>query len=639
MQPGREIHNRAGSRGRSRAWGRRARTDTDSVAIQPARPGGVAKKTPRRKRKEAARKSLRRKRKELARKKLGTKWETLARTNPPPQSRNAAASIYIYKALPKDEIRLLLLQPGLRDQPLECMLKDSKLCDSIDSEYEALSYVWGSEVPSKTITLCSRKFDVRQNLFDALLELRHRDSERVLWIDALCINQCDKTEKSHQVLAMNKIYERAGEVIAWLGPVTEDEELWLKLMCTADISVMGVYILQKPSVRKAIDLLMSRPYWYRAWVVQEIAFARLVRIQCGKYSMSFEALEQAQEVPSSGIRIVLTPEEPSSYVVSPTPFPRRLFGPRSASSGSSDGILPGVFLDSLLDRECSDPRDSVFAFYNLFPETLRKCITIDYELEPETVLLQTVSAIIKTTQSLSAVTTRSRQKVPTDNAHIWQQDMPSWCPYVSTSFENDSLAAWQSPPYLDAINPEISVDLSKKHVHTYGFTIGTISEMIRYGEPLVDGDKGNFSESEIDNILHCFSVWGEYGLSIPKYDGTSEAPLSMLHISSARGLKSLSTDMSLQYEAIRCYRMMKKRRVCKIETVNSGASSVVGAVPAAACGNDKICWIIGCPSALVLRMSKLEGNQDQLYKVVGEAYIEDIYKLVDTTKRERFILQ
>jgi hypothetical protein len=38
-----------------------------------------------------------------------------------------------------------------------------------------------------------------------------------LWIDAVCINQQDVTERSEQVKMMREIYERATEVIVWLG--------------------------------------------------------------------------------------------------------------------------------------------------------------------------------------------------------------------------------------------------------------------------------------------------------------------------------------------------------------------------------------------------------------------------------------
>jgi len=41
----------------------------------------------------------------------------------------------------------------------------------------------------------------------------------VLWIDAICINQEDVDEKSHQVAMMGDLYSRCLTVYIWLGVV------------------------------------------------------------------------------------------------------------------------------------------------------------------------------------------------------------------------------------------------------------------------------------------------------------------------------------------------------------------------------------------------------------------------------------
>ncbi|KAH7359677.1 heterokaryon incompatibility, partial [Pyrenochaeta sp. MPI-SDFR-AT-0127] len=79
------------------------------------------------------------------------------------------------------------------------------------------SYVWGTESNPRTIKLSSRKFFVTRNLFDALWQLRHPKDERPPWVDALCINHCDETDKMCQIQLMGEIYQRAMTVKAWLG--------------------------------------------------------------------------------------------------------------------------------------------------------------------------------------------------------------------------------------------------------------------------------------------------------------------------------------------------------------------------------------------------------------------------------------
>jgi hypothetical protein len=71
--------------------------------------------------------------------------------------------------------------------------------------YEALSYTWGSpgtpstSFPRRFITLNGAKFEVRENLFQAFHYLALKSKERVLWIDAICIDQNDINERNHQL--------------------------------------------------------------------------------------------------------------------------------------------------------------------------------------------------------------------------------------------------------------------------------------------------------------------------------------------------------------------------------------------------------------------------------------------------------
>lgn len=48
---------------------------------------------------------------------------------------------------------------------------------------------------------------VTYNLEVALQQLRHAERERILWVDALCINQENDLEKSEQVRPMGRIYK------------------------------------------------------------------------------------------------------------------------------------------------------------------------------------------------------------------------------------------------------------------------------------------------------------------------------------------------------------------------------------------------------------------------------------------------
>ncbi|KAF2423735.1 heterokaryon incompatibility, partial [Tothia fuscella] len=86
------------------------------------------------------------------------------------------------------------------------------------TEYDALSYTWGTEDKTETILCNGVELPITANLFQALRMLRPSAKERrYLWVDAICINQADESEKSDQVWNMLHIYQTARKVMAWLG--------------------------------------------------------------------------------------------------------------------------------------------------------------------------------------------------------------------------------------------------------------------------------------------------------------------------------------------------------------------------------------------------------------------------------------
>ncbi|KAF1817380.1 heterokaryon incompatibility, partial [Eremomyces bilateralis CBS 781.70] len=87
--------------------------------------------------------------------------------------------------------------------------------------YEAISYVWGAAEHSTKVIVNNERVKVRQNLHLALQSLRYQDSARTVWVDAICINQNNNKERSHQVDLMRNIYQGADQVVVWLGASAE----------------------------------------------------------------------------------------------------------------------------------------------------------------------------------------------------------------------------------------------------------------------------------------------------------------------------------------------------------------------------------------------------------------------------------
>ena len=99
----------------------------------------------------------------------------------------------------KDASRLVVLHSGSRCAEIKCDLitlplsvlacPDNKTTKI--SRYEALSYVWGAQENPCLINIGGKSFWVGKNLYTALVDLRLENRDRLLWIDALCINQED----------------------------------------------------------------------------------------------------------------------------------------------------------------------------------------------------------------------------------------------------------------------------------------------------------------------------------------------------------------------------------------------------------------------------------------------------------------
>ncbi|KAL6702928.1 hypothetical protein ACN47E_000770 [Coniothyrium glycines] len=115
----------------------------------------------------------------------------------------------------KKEIRVLVVAPGASADKLMCDLEIVSL--DAEPEYQALSYVWGPPPSSCEVCLEGTQHKVTDNLFDALMEIRHDQTTQKIWVDAVCIDQKNEKEREAQVMMMGEIYTRASLVHVWLG--------------------------------------------------------------------------------------------------------------------------------------------------------------------------------------------------------------------------------------------------------------------------------------------------------------------------------------------------------------------------------------------------------------------------------------
>ena len=142
--------------------------------------------------------------------------------------------------------RLLRLLKGNSD-PIQCQLFESKLAlleqttASLEHiyDYAALSYTWGHLFRPCNIIVDGRNMTVTKNAYLALRDLRYQDQDRVLWVDAICINQSNNEEQGQQVQQMGSIYSGAKRVIIWLGEATYDTNYVMYYMKQLEIEEEG----------------------------------------------------------------------------------------------------------------------------------------------------------------------------------------------------------------------------------------------------------------------------------------------------------------------------------------------------------------------------------------------------------------
>jgi len=178
------------------------------------------------------------------------------------------------------DIRLLELAPGSFEDEIQMRLIPANLNNDSDPQYEALSYVWGTEMTSRK-----------------------------------AMNQKDTQERNHQVQIMGKIYSTASNVIVWLGPV-DQSDIHLRVVLGAmqfhfsnqnpstvtlfDYACSVVTLLNertevaedaKECVLDAIFCIVDRPWFTRIWVVQELALLGAARICIGNHLFPWRPFE------------------------------------------------------------------------------------------------------------------------------------------------------------------------------------------------------------------------------------------------------------------------------------------------------------------------------------------------------------
>jgi hypothetical protein len=220
-----------------------------------------------------------------------------------------------------------------------------------------MSYTWGDPDEVAEILIEGHACMVTVNLSLALRRLRLPSKPRIMWVDAVCINQSNVDEKSKQVAIMGQVYENSSQVVAWLGEpsdpkstapdtsassVVDYKQTSIEWGTEDDIPRMKAFFLDEKTVddwqvfgalsllslfsrnshldslpffkdprypdfnigiypsdlwqgcSKALYAILGSPYWSRVWILQELVLGEKIRIYYGRHLLPFGIFLEAE---------------------------------------------------------------------------------------------------------------------------------------------------------------------------------------------------------------------------------------------------------------------------------------------------------------------------------------------------------
>jgi Heterokaryon incompatibility protein (HET) len=292
----------------------------------------------------------------------------------------------------------------------------------------------------------NRRLAVTQNLAEALRYLRYGKTLRILWVDAICINQKDLSERSKQVKRMNDIYLKARRVVVWLGPEADDSTLVLELMAklSSEVSVdRRVNKILPISGNRTEDYwadpredqpfedvhlssilkLLARPWFERLWVLQEVYLGKdNAIVMCGNQTIPWMSLNNAIFCMDS----------------KPLPYPAfHEFDPMLTRIAKTFNNWHGIPFFNLINStqycKCLDPRDRIYATLSMLTVQERMGFEPDYSKTVSEVYQEVLLRHIDNKRYLDLLANAGITK---------EEDWPTWVPNWSIPRTSARLTGW-----------------------------------------------------------------------------------------------------------------------------------------------------------------------------------------------------
>jgi hypothetical protein len=586
----------------------------------------------------------------------------------PPTSR------YAYQPLREasDQVRLIELQPGALLDTLECRVQTVRLSDK--PVYEALSYVWGNPTVTEPMVCEDGVLNITINLAAGLRRLRNVSKTRVLWVDAISINQQDVREREVQVGLMARLYHQAQEVIIWLGHDLH-KSAYLAFNLVAEYAAFVANEIERlpsvsPTTRKpqfseirafwpngpvkvdergieAIAGLYDCSWFKRVWVLQEAGLAAKASVAWGTSTISFETLVCfAQAVcntsPGFAKRLNLWPVRYtyvnvwSTYACSTSWKDRLPFRFALNNQGRLDDVL-----STSCSRNTSEVRDYIYSMLG-HPAFLKKdgtpFVSPDYAISFKDLCHNVTVAVIKERSHLSIFSLIRHESGDQLSQTI------SWVPNFQKISRRIDYQMFSS-----CRNRLAQATVNGNKLKCLGISIGTVSHVFDGYEPVQNDDKemvqalddlwtairarkppNRYGKQNALQSLACVTTTKSFAVvedwstltgrdrSVQNtMEGLSRS-LVAIHPTDPNvrtGLVPLLEDAGV--DPIKENFLHRAKHVCPGRSFFTTLDGHWGLGPSIMLPEDRCCVLYGARVAYVLRPWGEEG----VYKLVGEAYV------------------
>lgn len=296
----------------------------------------------------------------------------------------------IYRPLPSSgSIRLLkLLGQDTEPSSVRAGLQTFSLTDPNCPPFTAVSYTWGNVYSDETVELDGHPVTVLQGLLPLLRMLNTNscadfDTRKDwFWIDSICINQNDTSERESQIRLMRQIYRQTTQTLVWLSEQSEETDRAIDFL--TGLAERRHELRQAVNKRhkqmpsdledhpgwKALEQLLQNPWWRRVWTLQEFLLPDNLKFHCGPKAIPRQVFRQGMDA----LELCGPPDTSILSSVWTTAWNRRRISDWYHSVETRDKMSLVSLMAFCGDYGVTDPRDRIWAVHGLAREEDREMI-------------------------------------------------------------------------------------------------------------------------------------------------------------------------------------------------------------------------------------------------------------------------